>query len=114
MKLFVILLSSASLFQAKQINITCFLTTSHSPNHKRDARLTTFAIDVQSLNNPTKKHDRKEKGRITVAQKIMSHVFSAVNIYYKIMKMTYIQVRRFVSKTYFSTVSTHFYSLAPT
>jgi hypothetical protein len=28
--------------------------------------------------------------------------------------MTYIQVRRFVSKTYFSTVSTHFYSLAPT
>jgi hypothetical protein len=40
--------------------------------------------------------------------------FPAVNIYSEIMKMTHIQVRRFVTEPYFSTVSIHFYRLAPT
>jgi hypothetical protein len=40
-----------------------------------------------------------------VAQKIMPHVSFSVNVYSKIMKVTNIEVRRFVSKPYFSTKS---------
>jgi hypothetical protein len=50
---------------------------------------------------------------LSVAQKVMSHVFSAINIHSKIIKITHSSEKVCLQTLFFHKVSIHSYSLAP-